>query len=405
MAGTKQQRLKTILKTSSKFILAFILLTVLYALLNIAVIIFLSNDLPIYEYIPFQQSQDPTALNWEEIHKMGGYGYVVDEEGTLLWQSRESTELETLSVGDILDQSLTRANDRSNFFYTTTKGNWLILNYPSETFSNEPTYSINTAPINQQRVLFAIVIVFLLLYLLGIFLLFHRLSAHLEANVQEIYEAEEEKKRFFFRGLAHDLKTPLSTIMAYSKAIGDGLLKEEQVDHYVETIYRQSDVLKNRLDDMMAYASLEERLAENMQKADLLEAIRRYVGENYDWFREKNAEIDIRFKDNVKYLTNFDQSLFARLLQNILNNSVEHNAPGVNIYIDWNAKEKCLILGDDGVGVPDHLRDTLFDPMVTGEPSRTGEHFRGMGLANVKRIVQLHGWDISYDGEFKIKLR
>lgn len=405
MAGTKQQRFKTILKTSSKFILAFIILTVLYALLNIGVIVFLSGNLPIYEYVPIRQNQDPLKLNWEGIHEMGGYGYVVDEEGNILWHSQGSEESGKISIRNFLDQNLTRKNDRSNFIYKTAEGNWLILNYPSDSFSNEPTYNLNVAPVSQQRVLVIIIIVLIILYLVEIFFLFHRLSAHLEANVQEIYEAEEEKKRFFFRGLAHDLKTPLSTIMAYSKAIGDGLLKAEQVDHYVETIYRQSDVLKNRLDDMMAYASLEERLAENMQKSDLLEAIRRYVGENYDWFREKNAEIDIRFKDNVKYLTNFDQSLFARLLQNILNNSVEHNAPGVNIYIDWNAKEKCLILGDDGVGVPDQLRDTLFDPMVTGEPSRTGEHFRGMGLANVKRIVQLHGWDISYDGEFKIKLR
>ncbi|MGI6258958.1 MAG: sensor histidine kinase [Anaerolineaceae bacterium] len=405
MAGTKQQRFKTILKTSSKFILAFIILTVLYALLNIGVIVFLSGNLPIYEYVPIRQNQDPMKLNWEEIHVMGGYGYVVDEEGTILWHSEGSEESGKISIRNFLDQNLTRKNNRSNFIYKTVEGNWLILNYPSDSFSNEPTYNLNVAPVSQQRVLVIIIIVLIVLYLLEIFFLFHRLSAHLEANVQEIYEAEEEKKRFFFRGLAHDLKTPLSTIMAYSKAIGDGLLKEEQVDHYVETIYRQSDVLKNRLDDMMAYASLEERLAENMQISDLLEAIRRYVGENYDWFREKNAEIDIRFQDNVKYRTNFDQGLFARLLQNILNNSVEHNAPGVNIYIAWNAKEKCLILGDDGVGVPDQLRDTLFDPMVTGEPSRTGEHFRGMGLANVKRIVQLHGWDISYDGEFKIKLR
>jgi signal transduction histidine kinase len=42
--------------------------------------------------------------------------------------------------------------------------------------------------------------------------------------------------------------------------------------------------------------------------------------------------------------------------------------------------------------------------MVTADPSRTGERFRGMGLANVKRIAQLHGWKIEYDGEFKIKI-
>ena len=126
--------------------------------------------------------------------------------------------------------------------------------------------------------------------------------------------------------------------------------------------------------------------------------------ENFTWFNEHEAEIEIRFQDDESYITAFDPVLFARLLQNILSNSVQHNKPGVSIYVDWDAKGKCLVLGDDGPGIPESLRDSLFDPMVTGDRSRTGEHFRGMGLANVKRIAQLHGWEIEYEGEFRIKL-
>lgn len=400
----KKQRFKNILSASLKFMLAFILLTVLYLALSIGALIFLSSGWLMHEYVPVQQSQEPARLNWEGIHELGGYGYVVDEEGVILWQSQSRDDLASLSPGDLLNRSLTRGAERTNFVYTTPEGNWLILNYPSDTFSNEPTYILNSAPLSQQRMIFVIVIGLLLFYLLGIFFLFHRLSARLEANIQEIHEAEEEEKRFFFRGLAHDIKTPLATIMAFSRALADGLVQAEQVDHYLATICRQSEVLKSRLEDMMVYASLEEQLAENMQKADLLEAIRRYVGENFTWFSEREAKIDIRFQDDETHLTNFNQSLLARLLQNILSNSVEHNEPGVCIYIDWEPKSNCLILGDDGVGIPDFLRDTLFDPMVTGNQSRTGEHFRGMGMANVKRIVQLHGWEIEYEGEFRIKL-
>ena len=404
MTGHKTQRFKNILSASFKFMLAFILLTVIYVVLNFAALIFMSSDRPMYEYVPMQQSQVPTTLNWEGIHGLGGYGYVVNEDGAVLWQSQERGDLKTLSPGDFLNQNLTRGSKRTNFIYTTPEDNWLILNYPSDVFSNEPTYAIDSGPVHQQRTLLVLVISLLLLYLLGIFFLFHKMSGRLEANVQEIYEAEEEEKRFFFRGLAHDIKTPLATIMAYSRAIGDGLVQADQADHYLETIYRQSDLLKSRLDDMMAYATLEEQLAENMAEGDLLEAARRWVGENFTWFNEHEAEIEIRFQDDESYITAFDPVLFARLLQNILSNSVQHNKPGVSIYVDWDAKGKCLVLGDDGPGIPESLRDSLFDPMVTGDRSRTGEHFRGMGLANVKRIAQLHGWEIEYEGEFRIKL-
>ena len=151
----------------------------------------------------------------------------------------------------------------------------------------------------------------------------------------------------FLRGLAHDIKTPLATIMAYSRALGDGLVQGEQFEHYLETLYKQSYTLKDRLDDMMTYASLEEQLSENMLEGDLLEAVRRYVGENFTWFSEREADIEIRFEDSARYVTNFDPASFSRLLQNIFVNSVQHNKPGVSIYIDWDAKEKCLRLGWD----------------------------------------------------------
>ncbi|MDI9497523.1 MAG: HAMP domain-containing sensor histidine kinase [Bacillota bacterium] len=404
MAANKKQRFSNILKTSSKFIVAFILLTILYALANMGVLVYLSGSLPIYEYAPVRQCQEAAALNWEEIHRLGGYGFLIDARGTVLWQSRDAGIPQNVSLSDLLNRNLTRGNERSSFTYTTAEGNWLILSYPSEVFSNEPTFSIDAAPAGQQRLLLFSLLALIALYLLGIFLLFHRLSVRLERSVQEIYEAEEEKKRFFFRGLAHDVKTPLATIMAYSRALGDGLLQAEQAEQYQETIFRQANVLKGRLDDMMEYASLEEQLADKMQKADVLEAIRRYVGENYSWFSEREAGIDIRFRDDDMYVTSFNQSLLARLLQNLLNNSVEHNAPGVCIHIGWDAKTKCLTLGDDGPGIPAAIHDSLFEPMVTGEPSRTGEQFRGMGLANVKRIAELHGWELDYDGEFRIRL-
>ena len=401
MIGNKNHRFKRVISMSFKFMIAFIILSVIYLSLNIVALNFLSGEKPIYEYIPIGQIQEPTDLNWESIHKMGGYGYVVDNEGNVVWISQESKDFKKLSVGDILKDSILVENDRSTFTYKTQDGNYLILNYPSETLTNQPTYEISTSPIDSQRILSTVVIVLILFYILGIFFIFHKLSKNLEKTVQE----EEEDKRFFFRGIAHDIKTPLATIMAYSKAINDGIVKDDQTSQYLNTIYYQSNILKNRVDDMMLYATLEEHMEENMQKNDLLEAIRRYVGENYSWFSERNAKIDIRFKDDESYNTTFDSTLFSRLLQNILSNSVLHNNPGVCIYIDWDIKEKCLILGDDGKGIPKELQDNLFDPMVTGDKSRTGEHFRGMGLANVNRIVELHGWSIEYNNEFRIKIR
>ena len=382
----------------------FILMTLLFLGLMIVSVIYMSGNRPIMEYIPIYQEQDVSQLNWEEIHKLDGFGYVVQEDGHITWHSKKGTVSERLDFSEFMNQNSTRNNDRTNFTFHTPEGGWLILNYPSDTFSNEPTYIINSVRVSQGRWILFILLVILFLYIFGIYLLFHRLSKRLEAKVQEIYNGKEEDKRFFFRGLAHDIKTPLSTIMAYSRAISDGVVAEEDRDKYLTTIYKQSYILKERVDDMTTYANLEENMEDSLVQADLLESIRRYLGENYTCYREKEASIDIGFDDDAKFITSFNPKLLHRLLQNLLTNSIQHNLKGVHIYIHWKPDQKELIIGDNGPGIPEDIQDKMFEPMVTGNQSRTGDHHRGLGLANVRRICQLHGWHISYQGEFRISL-
>lgn len=239
-----------------------------------------------------------------------------------------------------------------------------------------------------------------------VYIIISILTKRLKKEFNLIKAEEDKRKSLFFRGLAHDVKTPLSTMITYSKALEDGIVDKSELKNYYEVIYKNGILLKERIDNMLSLTTLGDEGIFSPQEADLLEEIRRFIGDNYSWFVNHKAGIHIEFSDDARFITRYDKKLFIRLLENLLQNSVYHNNKPVNIFIEWENKERCLIIYDDGVGVPEKIRPYMWEPMVTGEESRTGEKLRGMGLANVKKIVELHGWKIEYDdGKFKIKIK
>ena len=242
-------------------------------------------------------------------------------------------------------------------------------------------------------------------YIFLIYLIIKRLTRRLKLEFNLIKAEENKRQSMFLRGLAHDVKTPLSTIITYSKALEDGIVKENEVGDYYKVIYSNGIILKERVENMLSLTTLGDEGIFSIEEGDVLEEVRRFIGENYSWFVKNDVSINVEISDDAKFITKYDKKLFARVLENLLQNRVYHNNKPVNIFVEWDNKDKMLIIYDDGVGVPEKIRDYMWDPMVTGEESRTGEKLRGIGLANVKRIVELHGWDIEYDGKFKIKIK
>lgn len=204
--------------------------------------------------------------------------------------------------------------------------------------------------------------------------------------------------------MAHDIKTPLSGILAFSTALTDGLVTNSDIEKYYLGIHKNANILRERINDMLELSVLSEESMYNPQMVDLLEFIRRYVGDNYIWYTENDAEINLGFEEDEKFIIEFDQKLFERVLQNILQNSVYHNEAHVVISIVFDKRNRKLIFKDDGKGIKADLSEKIFDPMVTGDESRTGEKLRGMGLANVKRIIELHNWEIYYEDGFVITM-
>lgn len=398
-----------ILKNTLLFMGSFGLVTFLFLLLVFGLFLLIPTQGPLTDLIPVNKVQDPAQLDWDRIGQFGGKGVLIDREGRVLKTYKTQEVQESYQLKDLIpllerqagpmDQG--KVAGESAFAYYTPGGDFLLLTYPSDLVYITPTMNLNTLLGQGVNGFFLALVGLFILYMAFLFLLIRRLTKKINGQIWALKKEEDQRKDLLFQGIAHDTKTPLSSIIAFSQALSDNLVEEDKKEEYYQSIGRNAYLLRDRINEMLDFSQIQEGRVQKT-RGDILEFIRRYVGDNYTYYYEAEGEISLLFPDSLSYMVDFDPSHFERVLQNILQNSIQHNPPGVQISIDFKGKK--LYFKDSGQGVPKEIVDKVFDPMVTGDQSRTGEKLRGLGLANVKRIVDLHGWSIEYKDGFIIHL-
>ncbi|MBU3135447.1 HAMP domain-containing histidine kinase [Clostridium gasigenes] len=225
---------------------------------------------------------------------------------------------------------------------------------------------------------------------------FNFMAEKLKTTEEEKRKIEESKTRMLL-DLSHDIKTPIATIYAYSRALSEGIIEDDdKKQRYYKTICKKSERVNELVDDLFEFVkleSLEYKLSK--KKIDFVEFIRKIIAEYYDEMEEKDFEIDIRIPEKEIYLS-FDQKLMARAISNIIANAIKYNPEGTKLRIEILEREKKLILeiADNGVGISEDIKEKIFDAFVRGDASRKSDGGMGLGLAIAKKIFERHGWEI-----------
>lgn len=385
-----------VFKHTIKFMVSFVIFSILILILFAYILVistFVRNDLSFSAGLVVDESAKPDQIDWDKVQDFGGYGFLVDESGNIT-ESYKTDKDGQISIFDALDYGKHFNTDETMFAYDVGPGQKLLIIYPSDLVKLKATFIYDSSG-QDDGPIFLLVIGAISLYILGTYLMIRRLYKNLKREQDLAYREENQRKDDLFKGLAHDMKTPLSSIIGYSQALDDGIIESKDRGQYYKKITKNGLLLKDRLNDMMAFSSLGDSLSIEADQADLLDHIRSYVADNYSWYMDRGTSIEILYEDEQDYIVNFDKKLIDRVLQNILQNSVHHNDGPVNISIDFKAGK--IIFKDDGIGIEKEYWQRIFEPMFTVDESRAGDYNRGLGLANVKRIVEIHGWQIEYN--------
>lgn len=231
-------------------------------------------------------------------------------------------------------------------------------------------------------------------------------------NSEKKRESLEEEKQKMLADISHDLKTPITVIKGYSKAVCDNLVSEEEKEQYLMTIYKKADHLDELINTFYEYSKLEHPDYKYvLETMDLCEYGRVYLAGKYEELDINEVDLQANIPDDPIYCK-LDKFQLKRVFENIISNSLKHNKKELSILFEieeYFDKVK-IIIADNGHGIPKEIRKHIFKPFVVGEKSRTKKG-SGLGLAISKKIVKAHGGSIkivnarkNYKTEFEIIL-
>ncbi|MDD5881620.1 HAMP domain-containing sensor histidine kinase [Stecheria intestinalis] len=223
---------------------------------------------------------------------------------------------------------------------------------------------------------------------------FNTMSARLEKTEQERRQAEQEKQQML-ADISHDLKTPITVIEGYARAIRDGVIPESQEKQYLSLIEEKSEQLTGLINEFHTFSKMDHPAYHLvLQKTDLTETVRQYLAGKYPECELSGDTLEADLPE-TEIPCMLDTALFHRALDNIVNNSIRHNAAGIVIHASLQKEEKTavLILEDSGSGLSDYAREHIFEPFVTGNDARNSKG-SGLGMAITKKIIEAEGGTI-----------
>lgn len=225
---------------------------------------------------------------------------------------------------------------------------------------------------------------------------FQSMQYNLNNSIKQ-HENVEKRKQILYAGIAHDLRTPLTSIIGYSEALNAGIANTpEKKRRYIKAISTQADVLLHLVDQLSIYNKLSARKATfPLYKVNLESLIRSYLDIEGDSLLTKHVHVKTKLKSNIYVMANTDE--FQRILTNFFTNSIKYRKlPESNVVISLcrnpdDEEEAILSYHDDGPGVEESKLEKIFEPFYRTSEARTKtSNGSGLGLAVVAEIVSIH---------------
>jgi len=215
-------------------------------------------------------------------------------------------------------------------------------------------------------------------------------------NASEKEKQEIEKNRLsMLAGLSHDLKTPITIIQGFSKAIRDGVVADADKQKYLDLIVQKAEHMGELINSFYEFSKLDHPdFAFDKQRVDVAELVRSHIAEIYGEFsiRGYNLETDIT---EEQLFAMVDSPMMTRVIDNLVSNFFKYTPVGSTLFISVQKQAETVKIefADNGGGIPKDARKDIFEPFVVGEKSRNKQG-SGLGLAVCNKIITSMGGSI-----------
>lgn len=205
----------------------------------------------------------------------------------------------------------------------------------------------------------------------------------------------------FINDFSHEFKTPMVSVYGFAKQLKKGGLTKEQEQEYIDIIINESQRLINMSSNILMLSKLEnQEIITDKKDFSLDEELRRCVLQLQGQWGEKNQEV-IPDLCEITYYGN--SGMLKQVWLNVIGNAVKYTPDGgtIEVKLDINPKNEQEVrvrITDNGIGMDKATAERIFEKFYQGDSSHaTGGN--GLGLAMVKRIVELCGGRIRVKSE------
>ena len=234
------------------------------------------------------------------------------------------------------------------------------------------------------------------------------------------FRKKENANNQLLTSLSHDIRTPLTSIIGYTDAIKKELLKDglndkydlqnviennntlennNVIENYIDIVREKSYSLKEYLDNVFDWFKLNSNeFYLDLKDTEITELSRNIIKSWIVIFEEKDIDFDIEIEEK-EIICNLDQNAYARVINNIIQNAVEHSkTKKIQISIKENNRKIFITIKDFGVGIePDDL-EHIFDRLYKCDKARN-KVGSGLGLYITKELIEKMNGCINVESE------
>ena len=222
-----------------------------------------------------------------------------------------------------------------------------------------------------------------------------------EISINDVTQEEEQVrlKRQLTQNIAHELKTPVSSIQGYLETIvSNENLPREKMDIFLERCYAQSNRLTRLLRDISVLTRMDEAANMiDMEKVDISLLVANIINEVALELEERDITVVNTLRPKIQLRGNY--SLLYSIFRNLMDNAIAYAGAHIRVTITCFREDDSYYyfsFADTGVGVPPEHLNRLFERFYRVDKGRSRKlGGTGLGLAIVKNAVLIHGGTIS----------
>jgi len=200
----------------------------------------------------------------------------------------------------------------------------------------------------------------------------------------------------FLATLSHEMRTPLSAVLGWTRILGSGQLDAHKSKQAIEAIERNAQAQAKIVDDILDVArGMEGNLRLEMMPFDLVAVVQRAVEAVAPTVLAKQIDVQTIAPDPIEVIG--DPNRVQQVIWNLMSNALKFTPPGGKVTVEATVagRNAELRVIDTGIGITPAFLPYVFDKFRQADASFTRQHGGlGLGLAIARHLIELHGGSI-----------